>query len=286
MAKKRKNVSSASKEHKEHVEQKNSVKSFIPKDQNAIMTMAIFLIIGLIVGALVTYGAFSSAPVNEQNNDLNNDSNNIIGLSESELSLKVQDYLNNYLVVDDTVNATILSISEIETGLYQLDFEVKENGTLVGNGFVYSTDNTLFLGQMFNLNEPLEMPVPVEEPVEETPETIETKEFSEEEIQQIISFSNCVAEKGIVVYGANWCGYTNNLVDNLGGFGLIEPFYVECTEETELCSQEQITGYPTVKLNGEKINPERTFEGFAEVTGCTAPTFDEVVETQAYSGDC
>lgn len=116
-------------------------------------------------------------------------------------------------------------------------------------------------------------------PFETTPATQNTQtqqapsqtSFSEDELAEIADFMVCLAESNVKVYGANWCGYTKQLVDNLGGFEIIKPIYVECTEEDELCASEGITGYPTIKINGEQVNIARTLEGFAEATGCSAP---------------
>lgn len=279
MAKKKKNSSTIV--HKEPVEKKASVlESFIPKDQNAILSMAIFLIIGLLIGALISYGAFSMVPASENNNGTNTTI-----VDSASLSQKVEAYLNDNLVVDNSMIVKISNINKIDEGLFEMTFEMNQNGELIGDGLIYASENNIILPQapVFNMNEPLEVPDITEVP-QQVP--VETQELTEEEIQEIVSFNECVAESGIEVYGANWCGYTKNLVENLGGFTLVEPFYVECTEETELCNEKQITGYPTVMLNGEKINPERTFQGFAQVSGCTVPNLAESVETQAYTGGC
>lgn len=153
MAKKKKTSSAKVQKVKvERVEQKTSMlESFIPKDQNAIISMAIVLIIGLIVGMLITFGAFSVAPVAENNNQT-------LSIDVNALTLKVEDYLNNNLVVDESVIAKIGEVDEIDLGIYRLYFTVKEDDALVGDGFVYATNKSLFLGQMFNMNEPLEIP--------------------------------------------------------------------------------------------------------------------------------
>ena len=96
--------------------------------------------------------------------------------------------------------------------------------------------------------------------------------YSEEDIEKISVFIDCLAEEGVIIYGANWCGWTKKLVvETLGGFDIAAPIYVECTENEELCAQEGIEGYPTIKINGVLYTGERTFEGLSEVTGCSAP---------------
>jgi hypothetical protein len=102
--------------------------------------------------------------------------------------------------------------------------------------------------------------------------------FSDDQNKEIKTFSNCLAEKGLIVYGAGWCSYTNSLVDYFGGKENMGGVLVECsdenqqpTENAEICQQEKIEGYPTIKFGGETLNIPRTFEAMAEVTGCTAP---------------
>lgn len=81
-------------------------------------------------------------------------------------------------------------------------------------------------------------------------------------------FVSCLSEHEMLVYGADWCGYTNQLVDLFGGFEMIDPIYVECTQEEALCQEAQIAGYPTIRFSGEDYSGPRTLENFAETTGC------------------
>jgi len=99
-----------------------------------------------------------------------------------------------------------------------------------------------------------------------------TGEYSEEDLVKLTEFSSCLAQNGIKIYGANWCGWTEKLaVDTLGGFDIAGDAYVECTEEEELCASEGVQGYPTVKLNGENYTGERTLADLGEATGCAVP---------------
>jgi len=116
----------------------------------------------------------------------------------------------------------------------------------------------------------------------------QSKEYSEEDLIKLKTFSSCLAEKGLIIYGANWCGWTKKLaVDTLGGFDIAGNAYVECTEEEELCSQEGVTGYPTVKLNGESYSGERTLEALGEATGCNVPELEGTgVTTSSSDASC
>jgi len=120
----------------------------------------------------------------------------------------------------------------------------------------------------------------------ETPEALATPDADVAATpEEIAVFVDCLAAADLKIYGANWCGWTKKAVDLFGGFDAVGSIYVECTEETELCSAEGVTGYPTIKLGGELYEGERTFAGFAEATGCTAPAGEVVAEDAAASPD-
>ena len=103
--------------------------------------------------------------------------------------------------------------------------------------------------------------------------------YSKEDLEKISTFIGCLNEKGVKIYGANWCGWTKKLViETFGGFDVVAPIYVECTdpENEEICSQMVDTGYPTIRVNEELYEGSRTFEGFAEATGCPVPEVNSV----------
>lgn len=102
--------------------------------------------------------------------------------------------------------------------------------------------------------------------------------YSEDDLREITTFSQCLEEKGMKIYGAGWCGYCQQLIEYFGGKEAIAPIFIECsdaernpTENAELCDQEGIQGFPTIKVNGEIYQGPRTFEGFSEITGCSLP---------------
>jgi hypothetical protein len=216
-------------------------------------------------------------------------SDSVTVVAEDEIKANVTDFVETYLI-EPTMSADITSI-EKKSGVYEVIVNVKmPTGEMQEVVSYVSLDGEYFFPSGFEMN--------VEDVVTDvvTDETStsgsptgnvvkDVNALSEADVSEIVKFSQCLADSGVVVYGANWCGYTNNLVDNLGGFDNIKPFYVECTENTELCSNEGITGYPTVKLNGEVVGPDRTFEGFSELTGCAMPqiNFDA---SQIPEGSC
>jgi protein-disulfide isomerase len=104
--------------------------------------------------------------------------------------------------------------------------------------------------------------------------------YTDADLTKIAEFSECLAKKGVKIYGANWCGWTKKfVVTTLGGFDTVSPIYVECTENQEECSTAGITGYPTTQINGEPYSGERTIEGLASATGCVAPELEGSVQT-------
>ena len=119
--------------------------------------------------------------------------------------------------------------------------------------------------------------VPQEPRLEPEP-TIST--YSEEDKANLLEFSECLADKGVKAYGAGWCGYCKKLKETFGGVAQMEPFYLECqnadktpTEHADLCAQEEIRGFPTIKINGEAsgLSALSSLEEFAETTGCPLP---------------
>ena len=92
--------------------------------------------------------------------------------------------------------------------------------------------------------------------------------YPTEELQK---FADCLEKAGLKIYGAKWCPHCQKLVNMLGGYDVVKNIYVECTEQQEVCDNEGITAYPTIKINGEEYTGMRTLEGLAEATGCPVP---------------
>jgi len=50
--------------------------------------------------------------------------------------------------------------------------------------------------------------------------------YSEEDLVKLKEFSKCLGEKGVKIYGADWCGWTKKLVvETLGGFDTASAAY-------------------------------------------------------------
>ena len=79
----------------------------------------------------------------------------------------------------------------------------------------------------------------------------------------------CLADSGLAIYGSKSCPACVNLVKSLGGMELVDPIYLECSEEIQKCNEEKMTNYvPEIQINGELFEGKRTLENFAKETGC------------------
>jgi hypothetical protein len=88
------------------------------------------------------------------------------------------------------------------------------------------------------------------------------------------AFAQCLTDKGAVMYGAEWCAHCKEQEAILGdSFRLIK--YVECPDNTELCIDKGIQGYPTwligtsTKLEG--FDKNNTMQELSDATGCPLP---------------
>ena len=85
------------------------------------------------------------------------------------------------------------------------------------------------------------------------------------------SFAKCLAEKGVVMYGAYWCPHCQNQ-KKLFGNSFKNIKYVECTQETKLCAEKKITSYPTWEfMDGSRQEGEMNLGQLAEKTSCEIP---------------
>lgn len=193
------------------------------------------------------------------------------GVSKNKIGKSVTGYISSEFQIDSEIR----SIKSYSKDLYEISLLIE--GELIP---VYATKDgkNLIVGGIYSLKE---NPTPVVSTNPSSPQS-----YSQEDLVALSEFSTCLASKGVKVYGANWCGYTNAWVNTLGGYESAAPVYVECTEEQELCSQEGITGYPTTKINGELYNGARTLESIGQAVGCVVPTLSGGSSTNAYDASC
>ncbi len=101
-----------------------------------------------------------------------------------------------------------------------------------------------------------------------------TEKIEEEEVlgtsdTPSAEFIQCLADSGMIIYGSATCPACRDLVEDFGGYDAVEPLYVECNDFGDRCSEEMQTNYvPEIQINGEVFEGQRTFEDFAQATGC------------------
>lgn len=80
-------------------------------------------------------------------------------------------------------------------------------------------------------------------------------------------FAQCLTEKGAVVYGNDYCQYTNK---QLNFFGNSKKYlnYVRCADNKELCDSKGISVTPTWEINGQIYTQVQTFERLSSISGC------------------
>lgn len=81
------------------------------------------------------------------------------------------------------------------------------------------------------------------------------------------SFSQCLRDKGAVIYGNNWCQYTQKQMHMFGEqFSRLK--YVVCDENKALCDEKKITTTPTWEIDGRMYPQVQTLEALSQLSGC------------------
>lgn|SRR3989344_6680332 len=88
---------------------------------------------------------------------------------------------------------------------------------------------------------------------------------------ELDAFAQCVAEKGAVMYGADWCPHCQNEKKAFGDAFRFIP-YVECPDEPSTCIARGINGYPTwIFSDGRRFEGEQGLERLSRISGCELP---------------
>ena len=84
---------------------------------------------------------------------------------------------------------------------------------------------------------------------------------------QYDEFAKCITEKEAIVYGNDFCSYTNK---QLNFFGKSKKYldYVKCAENKELCDSKGVKLTPTWEIDGKMYSQVQSFERLSELTGC------------------
>lgn len=106
--------------------------------------------------------------------------------------------------------------------------------------------------------------LPVEEESKQEPENPNENNQKTE-----ISFTQCLADAGVVVYGTRTCLACAQFVENFGGYSAVDPIFIDCNQNWDRCSQEMQTSYvPEIQIKGKLFHGSRTPQALAEETGC------------------
>lgn len=83
------------------------------------------------------------------------------------------------------------------------------------------------------------------------------------------AFAQCLQEKNVVMYGAEWCGHCQNQKKMFGSaFDFVK--YVECPQNIQLCLAKGVSGYPTWLFpDGKKLEGEQSLEALSKLSRCT-----------------
>ena len=85
------------------------------------------------------------------------------------------------------------------------------------------------------------------------------------------SFAQCLAQKEVTMYGADWCPHCQNEKKLFGDSFRFVP-YVECPDDPQRCLREDIQGYPTwVFPDGRRFAGEQGLEKISQESGCQLP---------------
>ena len=81
------------------------------------------------------------------------------------------------------------------------------------------------------------------------------------------TFAQCLTEKGIVMYGTEWCSHCQNQKKAFGSsFKFVN--YVDCDKQAQSCDEAGVRGFPTWKIGGEDYPGEQNLFKLASLTGC------------------
>lgn len=82
----------------------------------------------------------------------------VVSTDTVALGSQVEGYINSNLITDSSVKAKIVDVNNLGNGLYELKYEILQNGSQVSAGSVYENGGQLIIGQAFDLSKPLPKP--------------------------------------------------------------------------------------------------------------------------------
>ncbi len=84
---------------------------------------------------------------------------------------------------------------------------------------------------------------------------------------QYDDFAKCLTDKNIVVYGNDYCSYTNK---QLNFFGKSKKYlnYIKCVDNEKLCDEKNVEITPTWEIDEEVYSGVQSLERLSALTGC------------------
>jgi len=143
----------ASEKKSEHVSDKIVAS---PMMENIALIAVVFLVVGLIVGALISYGAFmmgGPAEVDTTGNGMNLGAGTV---DMDALKLKVESYVNTNMLPPE-VDFAVTDVNEGSDGIFELGYTITQDGEIVEEGIIYSTKTKIILGNVLDLDETIDL---------------------------------------------------------------------------------------------------------------------------------
>ena len=82
------------------------------------------------------------------------------------------------------------------------------------------------------------------------------------------NLAGCLTEKGLVMYGTEWCGYCKKQ-KSLFGDSFTDVNYVDCEKDRSKCVEAGVQGFPTWVINGQLRPGVHSLEELASLSGCS-----------------
>ena len=92
------------------------------------------------------------------------------------------------------------------------------------------------------------------------------------------SFAQCLTEKGVIMYGTEWCPHCKNQKVMFGSaFQYVN--YIDCDLHRDACIKAGVEGFPTWVINDDLYPGEQPIARLAALSGCEL-VVDEKTETR------
>lgn len=121
-------------------------------------TIALVLVLVFCATLVATWAGFTMGAASGVKTTANQNTATLSAADMTALSGNVEKYINTNLILDANVKAKIIDTNNLGNGLYQLNYEIYQNGSKVSAGSVYESSGQLIIGQAFDLAKPLPKP--------------------------------------------------------------------------------------------------------------------------------